>query len=188
MRNAHTFRKWSILLAFSTLVSVSSGSAITHVPGTNSYYIASVDPITDVNTGAVIVGELYDQNAETVLFIRCASRGVSGVWADLMTKNTLLTQDSEEVIAWPDVILRFGSDAPITVTSASLTSVTNQADELKTTDVAFSTTFTKTMITGLVANKKLVIRVTRAAGGAPLTYTFPAAGFATAWKAVNQCR
>ena len=162
--------------------------AITRVPGTSTYFSAGSDPITDTNTGSVLVNELYDQSGDTYMVFKCTSAGQPKLWAYLGSKNDLFTQADIDASRFSNVVIRLGTDTPIQVPAYSQTSVTNANGTLATTNLGFSTPFAQSMISGVLANKKLVVRVTRTTGGQPLTFTFPAAGFSTAWYNINQCR
>lgn len=188
MRNAHQIKGMLKAFALASLVVGGTALASTRIPGTYTYYSASKDQITDINTGSVSIDELYDEGGDTFMIFRCANSGNPDLWAYMGSKNTLLSQADIDASTYPAVVMRLGTVAPITVQAASLTSVVDANQNVKPDRLAFSATMTRSMISGLLANKKLVVRVARTAGGAPLTYTFPAAGFATAWKAVNQCR
>ena len=171
------------------LFALLSGASLaeTRIPNTYAYYSASADPITDVNTGYVAIDELYDQEADTRIVVRCADDGKQAVWSYIRGKNDIVAYEGENSL-FPEVILRLGTDQPITVGEASQYTVLSSKDEGRTDSLGFSSTITKSMVAGLLANKKLVIRITRATGGKPFTYTFPSAGFAAAWQKVNQCR
>lgn len=168
---------------------LASGSSLaeTRVPNTYTYYSISADAITDVNTSYIAVDELYDQETDTFITIRCSDAGKQSIWSYVHGKNDIMTT-ADDVSDYPDTVIRLGSDAPIEISTASMYVLGNEKDGYKTDSLGFSATITKSIVAGLLANKKLVIRMTRATGGKPFTYTFPAAGFSTAWQKVNQCR
>ena len=184
---AHYFQR-NVKCLVIALALTGTALAITRVPGTYTYFSAVTDPITDTNTSNVLIQELYDQSGDTFMVFRCASAGQPGLWAYLGSKNDLITQADTDAGQFPGVVIRLGTDMPIQVPAFSQTSVTSANGTLRTTSLGFSTTFAQAMISGLVANKKMVVRVTRTTGGQPLTFMFPAAGFSTAWNNVNQCR
>ena len=185
---SHQFQRSVKSLAVAALALTGTALAITRVPGTFTYFSAVTDPITDINTSNVLIDELYDQSGDTYMVFKCASAGQPGLWAYLVSKNDLITQADADARQFPSVVIRLGMDTPIQVPAFSQTSVTSANGTLKTTSLGFSTTFAQSMISGLVANKKMVVRVTRTTGGQPLTFMFPAAGFSTAWNNINQCR
>ena len=185
---SHYFQRSVKSLAVVALALTGTALAITRVPGTSTYFSAVTDPITDINTSNVLIDELYDQSGDTYMVFKCASAGQPGLWAYLGSKNDLITQADADAGQFPSVVIRLGTDTPIQVPAFSQTSVTSANGTLKTTSLGFSTTFAQSMISSLVANKKMVVRVTRTTGGQPLTFMFPAAGFSTAWNNINQCR
>lgn len=185
---SHFIKKSAKGLLIATLSLTGLAGAITRVPGTYTYFSSISDPITDVNTGNVLIDELYDQSGDTYMVFKCASAGQPGLWAYLGSKNDLITQADADASRFPNVVIRLGTDAPIQVPAYSQTSVSGANGTFKPTSLGFSTTFAQSMISGLLANKKLVVRVTRTTGSQPLTFMFPAAGFSTGWNNINQCR
>lgn len=175
-----------LLTACLALVS-SSALAIDRVAGTQTYYSASSDPMTDINTSVILISEVNDTEGNTVLAVRCSSFDTAEVWASLSTKHQLLSADDAAAKVMPAVTIRLGSDAPVVLPGSQLTSVLAANREARTDAVALSGTSVRTIVDGLNAGKRLVVRVNRASGGQPLTYTFSASGFATAWNAVNRC-
>lgn len=188
MLNTHTAGTSILALSLAALALTGTASASTRVPGTYTYYSAAKDPITDVNTGFAFIDELYDEGGETSMVFKCASGGQPGLWSYLISKNMLVSQADADANSFPAVAMRLGSDTPLNVPGSSQYTVTDASDNLNTTRLGFSAPVTRAMISGLLANKKLIVRITRTTGGAPLTYTFPAAGFATAWKGIKQCQ
>jgi hypothetical protein len=188
MPDSHLFNTCRFLFASFGLLSGSLASAVTRVPGTNVYYTANTDPITDINIGAAFIGEQYDQETQTLLIVKCADRDRSAPWINIHTKNVLLTSSEADANIFPNVVVRLGTDTPIQVAATNLASIVHSDGTVNVNNIGFSEGLTRTMVTGLLANKKLVIRITRTTGGAPLTYTFPATGFSTAWTGINQCR
>lgn len=176
-----------LLLALGLLLGGAS-DALTRVPGSEVYYSARKDPITDVNTGTVVLYEQYDQYGDTALVIRCANSGETELWSYLSSKNDLFTQTDARLGVMPDVIYRLGNQAPVTLNPASLSTTSNADDTTDLKAVGMSTTITRGLVNGLNSGLKLVLRVHRTGGGAPLTYTFQPKGFKTAWAAVKQCR
>lgn len=168
----------------STVALTGTAVAVTRVPGTYTFYSASTDPITDINTSNVLIDELYDQSGDTYMVFKCASAGQPKLWAYLGSKNDLIADASQ----LPNVVIRLGTDTPIQVPAYNQVSVNNTNGTLSTTNLGFTSEVAQAMISGLSANKKLVVRVTRTTGGQPLTFMFPAAGFNTAWNTIHQCR
>ena len=185
---SHQIQRSAGSFVVAALTFTGMAQAITRIPGTSTYFSAVTDPITDINTSNVLIDELYDQSGDTYMVFRCASAGQPVLWAYLGSKNDLITQADVDAGQFPNVVIRLGMDTPIQLPAFSQTSVASANGTLKTTSLGFSTTFAQSMISGLVANKKLVVRVTRTTGGQPLTFMFPAAGFSTAWNNINQCR
>lgn len=184
----HFIKNGTKRLLIGTLALTGTAGAITRVPGTYTYFSSISDPITDINTSNVLIDELYDQSGDTYMVFKCASAGQPRLWAYLGSKNDLFTQADADASRFPNIVIRLGTDTPIQVPAYSQTSVTNANGILATTNLGFSTPFAQSMISGLIANKKMVVRVTRTTGGQPLTFMFPAAGFSTAWNNINQCR
>lgn len=162
-------------------------TAQTRVPGTQTYYSARQDPITDVNTSSVFIPEVNDTEGSTVFTVRCSDDGEPEVWAALATKNDLLSEDEAYQGLKPALTLRLGDDAPIVLRDRDMTSVVDANDEVLTRRIGLQGEIVQTVIRGLNAGKRLAVRVNRRSGGQALTYIFPAAGFSTAWTSVNRC-
>ncbi|ULH13964.1 hypothetical protein MF271_01135 (plasmid) [Deinococcus sp. KNUC1210] len=175
-------------LLLAALLLSGTASAMTRIPGTYTSYSASTDPISDINTGLVSIDELYDRSGDTYLVFRCASAGNPGLWAYISNKNTLVTQADDDAGLIPAVVMRLGTDTPLPVNADNQTTVSGSNGVLKPQTLGFSTATAQSMVDGLLANKKLVVRITRTSGGQPLTFQFPAAGFTAAWNGINQCR
>ena len=164
------------------------GSATAEIVPINNKlgYNKRFDPITDVNTSYMLMFEVNDQDGDTGFRIRCSDDGQPDIWADLFGKNQIMpynTQDKDKRI-WPDVVVvRLGTDAPFNVLSDDLYSVSNDEKSL-----GFDGKSLDRIIAGLVAGKKMVIRLSGSQFRQPLTYTFSAQGFATAWNGVKACK
>ncbi|WP_353543603.1 hypothetical protein [Deinococcus xinjiangensis] len=157
------------------------------MPGTSVTYSASSDPITDVNTSVIFLNEVNDLTDQTYLAIRCSDRDAPELWATLNTKNALLTEMDAEARNMPAVTMRTGTDSPMVLRNSDVISVLDGNDNFKETTIGFRSTGLRTIVNGLNAGKRLVIRVNRPSGGQALTYTFNAQGFSQAWNAVNAC-
>lgn len=166
---------------------LSSALAATRIPGTNTVYSYSLDPITDVNTSFVVIDEQYDQYGDTRLAVRCADRGEPEVWMSLVSKNDLMTQDQAERGLKPAVTVRLGNDPAITLRDRDLTSVVDDRDNLKTRNLGLYGPIVDRLVQGLQSGQRLAVRINRPTGGQALTYLFPAAGFGAAWNAVRGC-
>ena len=176
--------KRSLCLA---LLLASCALAATRVPGTNTLYSFSLDPITDVNTSTVLIQEQYDSYGDTVFTLRCDDRGEPSLWASLLSKNDLLTEQQVAQGSLPAVTLRLGDDPPLTLRDADLVSVVDFSDNLRTRSLGFQGPVVRQMVQGLQSGKRLALRINRLTGGQALTYLFPASGFTTAWSSVRAC-
>lgn len=181
-----TFTRWQLLPAL-LLGTLGSALAAERVPGTQTYYTATQDPITDVNTSTILLYEVNDQVGSTAVAIRCASSGAPDLWASLVTKHQLLTEEDADLDLMPAVTIRLGTDAPIVLSSAQVTAVVTSSDRVRTDAVALSGPAVRQIVSGLNAGKRLVVRVNRSSGGQPLTYTFAANGFPVAWSRIGAC-
>lgn len=161
--------------------------AVEVVPGTQTYYSVSRDPITDINTSFVTLQEINDNGAQTLFRVNCANGGAPDLWASLTSKNTLIPAADADLGLMPAVTIRLGEDAPMVLPGGDLTSVVTPNDTVKSESLALSGATVRRIVNGLSAGKRLVVRVNRAAGGQALTYTFAANGFATAWAQVRGC-
>lgn len=157
------------------------------VPGTETYWSYSIDPITDVNKSNVVLYEVNDTSGDTGLIVKCSSFDEPGIWAFLQTKNTLVNAYATQSDGLPDVIMRLGSDPAVTLPVEALRTVVDADGEISPTAVAISGATVQRIINGLNAGKRVVIRVNRETGGQPLTYTFSAAGFTEAWRNIRAC-
>lgn len=178
---------WGRGVALLVALTLGTGQAIDRVPGTHTYYSSRTDPITDVNTSFVIIYEVNDLAEQTFITFRCTNWDTPELWASLNSKNALLSVQDAELGLMPAVTMRLGSDAPIVLASRDLNTVVDQNDNLKTTALAINSGAVRQVVNGLVGGKRLVVRVNRSSGGQALTYTFPAGGFATAWRQINGC-
>ncbi|MDV6373395.1 hypothetical protein [Deinococcus arenicola] len=178
---------WGRGAALLAALALGTGQAIDRVPGTQTYYSSRTDPITDVNTSFVTVYEVNDLAEQTYITFYCTNRGAPELWASLNSKNTLLSVQDAELNLMPAVTMRLGSDAPIVLASRDLSSVVDQNDNVRSTALAINSAAVRQVVNGLVGGKRLVVRVNRSSGGQALTYTFPANGFATAWRQINGC-
>lgn len=183
----NNMRFWGRGAALLAALALGTGQAIDRVPGTQTYYSSRTDPITDVNTSFVIVYEVNDLAEQTFITFRCTNRESPELWASLNSKNTLLSEQDAELDLMPAVTMRLGSDAPIVLASRDLNTVVDQNDNVRTTALAINSGAVRQVVGGLVGGKRLVVRVNRSSGGQALTYTFPAGGFATAWRQINGC-
>ncbi len=157
------------------------------MPGTQTYYSYSKDPITDINTSFIALYEVNDSTSGTFFTVRCANGDKPDLWVGLNTKNDLLSEEDASLDRMPAVTMRLGDDAPIVLSGSELTSVVNASQDVNTKAVAIHSAAVRRIVNGLNAGKRLVIRVNRASGGQALTYTFPAGGFSTAWSQVRAC-
>ena len=180
-------RFWGRGGALLAALALGTGQAIDQVPGTQTYYSRRTDPITDVNTSFVSMYEVNDLTEQTYITFYCTNRGAPELWASLNSKNTLLSVQDANLDLMPAVTMRLGSDAPIVLASQDLSSVVDQNDNVRTTALAINSAAVRQVVNGLVGGKRLVVRVNRSSGGQALTYTFPANGFATAWRQINGC-
>lgn len=162
-------------------------SAIDRVPGTQTYYSASKDPITDVNTGFVLLYEVNDNYGDTAFAVRCSNSDQPNLWASLASKHELQSQSDADIGLKPAITIRLGDDAPIVLSNADLVTVVNASDVVKTQSIGFSGAIVRRMVNGLNAGKRLVVRINRSTGGQALTYTFSPQGFPTAWAMVGGC-
>jgi hypothetical protein len=176
--------KHAALLA---LMFTASASALSRVPGTNTAYSYSLDPITDVNTSAVSIDEQYDQYRDTVFTLRCDDRGQPSLWAMLRSKNDLVTEAQAAQGALPAVTIRLGEDPAVTLRERDLVSVVDYSDNLKTRNLGLYGPVVGQIVRGLQSGKRLAVRINRLTGGQPLTYLFPATGFNIAWSGVRAC-
>lgn len=174
-----------LILTLSVLLG--SAQAVNRVPGTSVTYSASRDPITDVNTSVIFLNEVNDLTDQTYLAIRCSDRDIPELWATLNSKNGLLTESDAEVGNMPAVTMRTGTDSPVVLRNSDVISVVDRNDNFKETAVGIHSAGIRSIVNGLNAGKRLVIRVNRPSGGQALTYTFNAQGFSQAWNAVNAC-
>lgn len=164
-----------------------SASAVTYVPGTQTVYSVSTDPITDVNTSFVILPEINDNTTQTLFSVRCSNYDRQELWASLASKHDLLPQDDADLGLKPAITLRLGNDAPIVLSNSDLSTVVSANEQLKSQSIGFNGAIVRRIVSGLNAGKRLVLRVNRASGGQALTYTFSAEGFSTAWNRVGGC-
>lgn len=162
--------------------------AATRVPGPSTFYSPQRDPITDANTGNVVVDEANDTSGQTRFVLRCADRDRPELWATLVTKNTLLSQDDALIGLKPAVTIRLGDDPPVVLRDADLVSVVDSRENVLTRNLGFQGAAVRQIAAGMNAGKRLVVRVNRRSGGQALTYTFPARGFDVAWAGVNGCQ
>ncbi|GHG05289.1 hypothetical protein GCM10017783_17300 [Deinococcus piscis] len=179
-------KKTALLLASLALSLTPAAQAAERVPGTWTYYSASSDPITDVNTGMVIVDEVNDLTGRTSLTFKCADGSEPGLWSVLDSKNPLL--DPENLLL-PTATVRVGSSAPQFIYGDALYPTTLHG-ETHPSAVGFPEGITREMAAGLFRGERVVIRLDRdpSVGRQTLTYTFPADGFKVAWNAVNRCQ
>lgn len=166
----------------------STALAATRVPGTYTYYSAARDPITDANTGTVVIDEVNDTSGQTRFALRCADRDRPELWASLMTKNALLSEEDAYAGLKPTVTIRLGDDPPVVLRDADLVTVVDRGENVLTRNIGFQGAVVAQIAAGLNAGKRLVVRVNRRSGGQALTYTFPARGFDVAWAGVNGCQ
>jgi len=150
---------------------------------TNLYYLKQIDPITDVNTSYVRIFEVNDQDGDTAFLIRCSERGKPNVWGTFRGKNEIIPLDAEGNDIWPAVTLRLGTDAPFEPLDAELFAL-----EDTTKQIALDGKSLDRIVVGLLAGKKLVMRLSGEQFRQPLTYTFSAQNFATAWNGVKACK
>lgn len=162
--------------------------AATRVPGTFTYYSAARDPITDANTGSVIIDEVNDTSGQTRLALRCADRDRPALWATLTTKNALLSEEEAYAGLKPAVTIRLGDDPAVVLRDSDLVSVVDTRENVLTRNIGLQGAVVRQIAAGLNAGKRLVVRVNRRTGGQALTYTFPARGFDVAWAGVNGCQ
>lgn len=161
--------------------------AVTRVPGTSTYFSAGRDPITDANTGSVIIDEVNDTSGQTAFTVRCADRDRPELWASLTSKNTLISAQDALAGLQPALTLRLGDAPPVVLRESDLVTVVDSRDDLLTRRIGLRGAVVRSIVNGLNAGQRLVVRVNRLSGGQALTYTFPAAGFGTAWAGVNGC-
>lgn len=161
--------------------------AATRVPGTFTYYSSQRDPITDANTGFIVVEEVNDTSGQTAFTVRCSDRDRPELWAALSSKNALLSAGDAAAGLKPAVTLRLGDAPPVVLRDSDLVSVVDGRDEVVTRRIGLQGPVVRRIVSGLNAGQRLVVRVNRLSGGQALTYTFPAQGFATAWAGVNAC-
>lgn len=181
-----TFNQRATLLLVLSALSASA-QAVSRIPGTSVTYSATSDPITDVNTSIVYLNEVNDLTDQTYLAIRCSDRDSPDLWATLNTKNTLLTESDADARNMPAVTMRTGTDSPVVLKNSDVISVVDGNDSFKETTIGFHSAGLRTIVGGLNAGKRLVIRLNRPSGGQALTYTFNAQGFSQAWAMVNEC-
>ncbi len=179
--------KWLGRVGVVALLAVSGAQAVERVNDTQMYFSPSQDPITDINTGSVWVYEQYDTYGDTRLTVRCDNKGKPDFWAYLTNKNDLLSGGQLRDGSFPALTVRLGDDPAFNVPSSQLVSVADQKDRLRTRSIGFSAAPTRNIVRGLLAGKRVVIRVNRVEGGQPLTFIFPAQGFQTAWQGVRAC-
>ena len=151
----------------------------------NLGYLKRIDPITDINTSYIVIFEVNDTEGETRLRIRCDDAGKPNVWGSLATKNEILPEDPDDAstLIWPNVTVRLGTDSPFDFQAGELYSVTDT-----TKSIGFDGKSLDKVVAGLIAGKKLVIRLTGNQFRQPLTYTFSGQGFSTAWNSVKACK
>lgn len=176
------------LLVLASLALPGLALAATRVPGTYTYYSAARDPITDANTGSVVIDEANDTSGQTRLALRCADRDRPALWATLTTKNALLSEDEAYAGLKPAVTIRLGDDPAAVLRDSDLVSVVDRQENVLTRNIGFQGAVAAQIAAGLNAGKRLVVRVNRRTGGQALTYTFPARGFDVAWAGVNGCQ
>ena len=162
--------------------------AATRVPGTFTYYSAARDPITDANTGSVIIDEVNDTSGQTRFALRCADRDRPTLWATLTTKNALISEEEAYAGLKPAVTIRLGDDPAVVLRDSDLVSVVDTRENVLTRNIGLQGAVVRQIAAGLNAGKRLVVRVNRRTGGQALTYTFPARGFDVAWAGVNGCQ
>ena len=181
-------RNKALLLAgFCASFLSTSALAATRVPGTYTYYSVIKDPITDLNKSMVSIDEVNDTAGLTALTVRCSDRDNAALWITLNSKNMLLSEDDAYAGNMPALTVRLGQDAPVVLRSSEVVSVSDSSDNFKGKAVGFQGAAARSMVSGLLSGKNVVVRVNRPAGGQPLTYTFPAQGFSQAWSAVRAC-
>lgn len=149
-------------------------------------YTKSKDPITDVNTSTLLLPEVNTTDNRTYTAIRCSSGERSQLWMMMTSKNEMMPADDYAAGFKPMVQVRLGSDTPLTLNESDLLGVVRDGDHDGQT-LGFQTPITRRIVGGLREGKRLVVRVYRASGGQPLTYTYSANGFARAWAAVDGC-
>lgn len=176
------------LLLLASLALSGLALAATRVPGTFTYYSAARDPITDANTGSVIIDEVNDTSGQTRFALRCADRDRPALWATLTTKNALISEDEAYAGLKPAVTLRLGDDPAVVLRDSDLVSVVDTRENVLTRNIGLQGAVVRQIAAGLNAGKRLVVRVNRRTGGQALTYTFPARGFDVAWAGVNGCQ
>ncbi|EYB67864.1 hypothetical protein DEIPH_ctg032orf0121 [Deinococcus phoenicis] len=176
-----------LALAVAAALTLTTARAIDRVPGTQTYYSFSKDPITDVNTSFVALYEVNDSTGETFFAVRCASFDQAELWAGLNTKNTLLSERDADLGVRPAVTVRLGNDPPIVLPDSELTTVVNSRGDVNLKAVAIHSAAVRRIVSGLNAGKRLVVRINRPSGGQALTYTFSANGFPAAWGQVRAC-
>lgn len=151
----------------------------------NLGYLRRIDPITDVNTSYVLMLEINDTDGYTGIRFRCDDDGKLNPWGIFFGKNEIMPYDSpdEDGHLWPSIVVRMGTDAPFSVPDTDVYSITEQ-----TTDIGFDGKTFDRMVAGLLAGKKMVIRFDGEHLRQPLTYTFSAQGFPTAWNGIKACK
>ncbi|WP_119673603.1 hypothetical protein [Deinococcus sp. RM] len=175
------------LLTALLALSFTAAHAIDRVPGTNTYYSARTDPITDVNTSFILIPEVNDLTDQTSYTIRCSNRDQAELWSYLSAKHALLADTELEYATKPVVTIRLGSDAPVVLRDQDVSIVSNASDDMDSAAIGFTAGPTRQIVAGLTAGKRLVVRINRASGGQALTYTFPATGVGTAWATIGAC-
>lgn len=161
--------------------------AVERVPGTGTTYSVSRDPITDVNTGFVVLPEVNDRTDQTRFILRCSNYDRQELWAWMSSKFQLSSQEDADAGVKPAVTIRLGDDPPVVLSDRDLSVVLNGDETVDTTALGFSGAVVRRIVNGLNAGKRLVVRVNRPGGGQALTYTFAASGVNTAWEKVNGC-
>lgn len=174
------------LLCLSLLLLPGAG-AVERIPGTTTSYSVSRDPITDVNTGFVVLPEINDTTGQTRFILRCANYDRQELWAWMSSKFELSSQDDADSGIKPAVTIRLGDDPPTVLSDSDLSVVLNGDETVDRSAIGFNGAVVRRIVNGLNAGKRLVVRVNRPSGGQALTYTFPASGVSTAWAKVNGC-
>ncbi|EYB69652.1 hypothetical protein DEIPH_ctg004orf0181 [Deinococcus phoenicis] len=130
---------------------------------------------------------MNDTSGQTALILRCADRDRPELWASLTSENDLISAEQAEQGLKPALTIRLGDDPPVVLRGSDLVSVVDAREAIMTRQIGFQGPVVRRIVNGLNAGKRLVVRIHRVSGEQALTYTFPGAGFGTAWAGVNGC-
>ena len=167
---------------FLALLAFAGFAQASYVPGTSVYYFPEKDPMTDANTGRLIVAEVNDTQAATVIGVKCLGNGDFDIF--LKTKNPLMTAASYENEAFPKLMYRMDSQPAKTISTVG---VIDDKGAPIYNSLAFGDAEDKALLQAFIKGNKVAIRVLRD-GMSQLDYTFNARGFTAGFKAINNCK